>query len=74
MMKYLSYFLKSKVKIYYNSFKIVLYPLLTKTVYFIFIITHLRTLSYLPYSHKTSLNLQLSKIETVMNVSLPCYI
>jgi len=57
IMKHLSCFLKLKAKIYYSSFKIVLYLLLTKIVYFIFIITYLRTLSYLLYSHKTSLNL-----------------
>jgi len=56
------------------QFKVVLFPSSTQAPSFISITAHLRTWSSLPPFYRTSLNFQLSKIETVMNVNSPCYV
>ena len=54
------------------QFKVVLFP--SQAPSFISITAHLRTLCSLPPFYRTSLNFQLSKIDTVMNVSSSCYV
>ena len=56
------------------QFKVVLFPSSTQAPSFTSITAHLRTWSSLPPFYRTSLNFQLSKIETVMNVNSPCYV
>ena len=74
MTMHLSCFLESRVGTCCSSSEVVLFPSSTQAPSFISITAHLRTLSSHPPFYRTSLNFQLSKIDTVMNVNPPCYV